>query len=780
MMTSPSETAGGPLTDFLAALFDGCEGFMEFRALPSTARADRLFALIAAQPPRIITPWLAAHVSQDLYLGVSSRRNQLAGDLAHCQHLGALFVDVDFKATPEPEARARVARCPLPPSAVVQSGGGLHVYWFLREPLLLPDEAERAKHLLRRLALATGGDPASAEPARILRVPGTRNHKPEYGTPRLVVIEQLDPTRRCNPSELEPWLPEEPMVEARRGPFTMPDKVLEGTRNDTLWSLARSLKTRNLGLPAMLAALEAENAEKCDPPLPARDLADIAQHAMSHPDRPRPGLPPQPAGALAAGPVDALAPGEEPLTDAGNARQFAREHGADVRYCYAWRTWLVWDGQRWARDPGDQMAQRAKATARRRLRDAAILPDEPARKAAVRHALYSESARGLQAMVALAQSEPGIPVAAEVLDVHAFLLNTPSGTVELGPVPHLRPARREDYLTKLTAVPYVAEARHSMLDRFLSDMLPDAETREYVQRAAGYSCTGSQAEEVLFLIRGRTAAGKTTLQEALKHALGDYALAADFETFTVRKDAHGPREDLVRLKGARIVTTSETRARRLDEGMVKRVTGGDTLAGRRLYENTEEFQGTFKLWLAGNERPVVSGDDDAIWRRIREIPFPRSLTAGERDPAVKAALTDPAGAGPAVLAWALAGCAAWCQRRDAGHPALAEPAAVVDATADYRGVMDMVAAFLAAACILEADAWVSRAELREALERWGKEEGLPTVPSGRTVGRGLRERGVVDNGRGGRRGWRGVRVRGPSDPDPEPQADAAVETIPAW
>jgi putative DNA primase/helicase len=774
-MTPRSEAPAVSLADFLAALFTGCEGFMEFRAFPSKGR---LFPPITTEPPRIITPWLAGHASQDLYVGVSSRRDQSGGDLAHCHHLGALFADVDFKETPEPEARERIARCPLRPSALVHSGGGLHVYYFLREPLVLSDDAERAKHLLRRLARALGGDLRSAESARILRVPGTLNHKPEYGRPRPVVIEHLDPTCRCNPSDFEAYLPGEPEGDTTRAPFTMPDTIPVGARNDMLWRLARSLKTRNMGLSGVLKALEAENAEKCDPPLTAGELADIAHHAMTQPDRALPELPPHPAGARAGSAPPA--PGEESLTDAGNARQFAQQYGADVRYCYAWRSWLIWDGRRWARDPGDQMAQRAKATARQRLQDAATRPDEPARKAAIRHALYSESARGLQAMLTMAQSEPDIPIPAEALDAHDFLLNTPSGTVELGSTPRLRPARREDYLTKLTAVPYVAEARHPMLDRFLADMLPDAETRAYVQRAAGYSCTGSQAEEVLFLIRGRTAAGKTTLQEALKSALGDYALAADFETFTVRKEAHGPREDLVRLKGARIVTTSETRARRLDEGMVKRVTGGDTLAGRRLYENTEEFRGTFKLWLAGNERPVVSGDDDAIWRRIREIPFPRSLTAGERDPAVKAALTDPTAAGAAVLAWAVAGCAAWCQRRDAAQPALAEPAAVVDATADYRGVMDTVAAFLAAACVLEADAWVSRAELREALERWGKEEGLPTVPSGRTVARGLRERGVQDQGRGGRRGWRGVRLRGPGDPEPAAQDESVTETMPAW
>jgi putative DNA primase/helicase len=470
----------------------------------------------------------------------------------------------------------------------------------------------------------------------------------------------------------------------------------------------------------------------------------------------------------------------EPLSDAGNARRFAREHGQDVRYCYALRAWFNWNALRWARDPGEQVAQRAKATARRGLMEALALPEGSARKAAVRHALYTESARGIRAMLELAQSEPGLSIAPEMLDADPWLLTTPAGTLELGAVPRCRPPRREDYITKITAAPYVPGARHPVFDRFLTEMLPDVASRAYVQRAAGYSLTASQAEEVLFLIRGRTAAGKTTLQEALKAALGDYAMAADFETFTAHKDRHGPREDLVRLKGARLVVTSETRERRLDEGMVKRATGGDTLAGRRLFENTVEFTSTFKLWLAGNHRPVVSGDDDAIWRRIREIPFPRSLSPAERDPTVKATLTDPAVGGPAVLAWAVEGCAAWCQRRAAKDPAgaLGEPAAVVEATADYREVMDTVAAFLAACCVLESGAWVSRHDLREALEQWGREEGLSGLPSGRTLASGLRERGVLDKGREGRRGWRGVRLRGPADPEPETAEPS--ETVAPW
>jgi RepB DNA-primase from phage plasmid/Primase C terminal 1 (PriCT-1) len=269
-----------PLADFLAALFAGCEGFMEFRAFPSKAR---LFPPITTEPPRILGSFLAGRASENLYIGVSSRRDQAGGDLAHCRHLGALFADVDFKETAEPEARDRIARCPLRPSALVHSGGGLHIYYFLREPLVLSDDAERAKHLLRRLARVLGGDLRSAEAARILRVPGTRNHKPEYGAPRPVVLEVLDPAARYNLHELEEWLPEAPAVSARPGPFTMPEQVPTGTRNDTLYREARSLFARGFGVEEVTATLTVTNQTKCLPPLPADEVSGIIANAATQP-----------------------------------------------------------------------------------------------------------------------------------------------------------------------------------------------------------------------------------------------------------------------------------------------------------------------------------------------------------------------------------------------------------------------------------------------------------------------------------------------------------------
>jgi hypothetical protein len=184
-ITAEPETPTPAWPSFFGGLFARCDGLIELRALPS---ASRVFC-----PPTDhdeIAKFLTTYDHENLYMGVATRRDSSNGKLENCLHVGALFTDIDFKSTPEPDARERLARLVCAPSAVVHSGGGLHAYWWLREPLTLPDDAARAKSLLRRLAVAVGGDLAAAEPARVLRVPGTWNRKPEYGEPRAVRIEE--------------------------------------------------------------------------------------------------------------------------------------------------------------------------------------------------------------------------------------------------------------------------------------------------------------------------------------------------------------------------------------------------------------------------------------------------------------------------------------------------------------------------------------------------------------------------------------------------------------
>jgi putative DNA primase/helicase len=449
------------------------------------------------------------------------------------------------------------------------------------------------------------------------------------------------------------------------------------------------------------------------------------------------------------------------LTDMGNAERLVARHGAKLRFCPALGTrempgWYVWDGCRWQLDRTAEVERFAKESVRGIYAEASAADDSAERKEIAKWAHASEANARVQAMISLARSEPGIAVLPEELDRDPWLMNCLNGTVDLR-TGELRPHRAEDMLTKLVPVTYDPRARSELWEGFLRDSTGgDDELAAFLQRLAGYSATGLVTEEKLTFIHGPAAAGKSTFMEALKAALGEYATTADFETFLARSQVGGPREDIARLAGSRLVVSIEVdEGKRLAEGLVKMITGGDTVTARHLYRGSFEFQPQFALWLVANHEPRVRADDEAMWRRIIRVPFEHVVPPERRDRSLKAKLTDRRGkALPAVLAWIVAGAVQW--HRDGG---LGEPASVRKATQDYRDRMDPLKGFLENCCVVTAAARVTSRELRDAYEAWCGESGERPISPNAFAAR-LVQLGCVDgrsrNGGSTRRVWQGI------------------------
>jgi putative DNA primase/helicase len=280
----------------------------------------------------------------------------------------------------------------------------------------------------------------------------------------------------------------------------------------------------------------------------------------------------------------------------------------------------------------------------------------------------------------------------------------------------------------------------------------DAELAEFLRRAVGYTLTGHTSEEVLFFVHGATATGKSTKLEAVKAVLGEYAAVADFETFLKRHGDAGIRNDVARLAGARFVLSVEVDdGKSLAEGLLKILTGGDTVAARFLYRETFEFQPRFKLWLAANSRPRVSADDAAIWRRILQVPFVHVIPEAERDERVKIQLRTDPHAHAAILAWAVKGCLEWQQ------VGLAVPQCVRDYTAEYRAENDPLRDWLDDACELDADGWTSSADLRQSYTAWCESNGEKPRDVKRFAA-ALTAKGCRQSKVNHVRGWEGIRV----------------------
>jgi putative DNA primase/helicase len=274
-------------------------------------------------------------------------------------------------------------------------------------------------------------------------------------------------------------------------------------------------------------------------------------------------------------------------------------------------------------------------------------------------------------------------------------------------------------ITKLAPVVYDPGATDETLTRYLADTTGgDADFERYLQKAAGYSLTGSTQEECFFLMLGPAATGKSTLVEAMLAMLGDYGLKSSFDAFLETRNTGGATPEIARLRGARLVAAVETsKGQRLNEPAIKELTGGDSVTARHLYAAPFSFKPACKIWLAANDSPRMTDTDTGLWRRLRRLPFEREVLMA--DPAVKARLCSDAG--PALLAWAVRGCLLW--QRDG----LGSCEVVKSKTRELRATFDPLAEFFDEQCILERHAETAALALRQAYETWAAGMGAKPI-----------------------------------------------------
>ncbi|GAA1574656.1 phage/plasmid primase, P4 family [Dactylosporangium maewongense] len=431
-------------------------------------------------------------------------------------------------------------------------------------------------------------------------------------------------------------------------------------------------------------------------------------------------------------------------TEDGLAQALAHTHGHELRFCPQRGTWLRWTGHRWVWDEAEQHRELIRALARelptssrwRRFRQGAL------------------SAGGVSGVARLARSDPRLVVELGQVDAHPYELNTPGGIANLQ-TGELHAADPQRLHTRSSAVTPDFERRAEVWERFLTDTFGEGDAlRIYVQRLLGISALGAVLEQILPFALGAGANGKSTLLEASMHALGlggsGYAIAASSELLMQRQFADHPTE-LAQLHGARLVVCSElSEGARFSEGRVKQLTGRDSIPARYMRGNWFSFAPSHTLWLLGNHRPEVRTGGLAFWRRVRLIPFTRTLSEDRQDRRLGERLAEEA---PAVLAWIIRGAV------DYHRYGLPEPAAVRAATAAYARDEDTVARFVAECCHLAADqplVRVATTRFRRAYERWCQQTGDAPVTAKRLT-QDLERQGVrTGRGTGGARHYVGV------------------------
>jgi len=442
--------------------------------------------------------------------------------------------------------------------------------------------------------------------------------------------------------------------------------------------------------------------------------------------------------------------GNVQFTDSTNASRLVREHGKDIRYNTAWKKWLVWDGTHWKTDEGGALIHgKNLKTVRNIYDDLAKTNDYRERIEIEKFAMISESVRRRESAVKAAAWVKGLNVTSEQLDSNPWLLNVRNGTLNVL-TGEFAGHRQEDMITKIANVDYDPQADCPLWKQFIREIMDyKTEVINFLQTASGWAVTGNTEEQTMFILFGSGANGKTTFLNTILHILGDYGTATPTETF-MRKTGDQISNDIARLRGTRFVTTTEAeQGRRLSEPLIKKITGNDQMTARFLYGEFFNFVPTFKIFMATNHKPVIKGTDYGIWRRIKLIPFTTRIPEERQDRRLEDKLKAEASG---ILNWLLEGTARW--KREG----LSTPAAVLNATNEYRGEMDVIGNFLKECCAVREGVTVRIGELFKAYAGWCDDNNEHAV-SERFFSLRLKEMGYQQGRTAEARFWSGLALQ---------------------
>jgi len=440
-----------------------------------------------------------------------------------------------------------------------------------------------------------------------------------------------------------------------------------------------------------------------------------------------------------------LLPGEGyEYTDVHNAESFAPKYDNILRYNHARKHWCVYDGKRWKRDDEG----RAKLLGIRHIKNLQYATIEAVHAGqAGKHALAKLfRRRAIEDMLNLAQ--PSMGISDDVFDTDLMRLNCQNGTVNL-PDGSIAKHRPDDFISRITPVEYDEKAECPTWHKFLTHVMSgNKNLLAFLQRAVGYSLTGRADEQCFFIMIGSGANGKSTFMGTITKLMGEYAANTPMETLTVQKNSSIPN-DVARLKNIRFVTAIEgEHTHKLAEAKIKAMTGGEKVTARFLHGEFFEYLPQFKIWMATNELPKITGTDVGIWRRIHVIPFNVKITDAEKDLDLPNKLAAEL---PGILNWALEGCFEW------QYTGLNPPPEVKAATDGYQNDMDIIAQFIEDCCEKEAGAFTKKIDLFRRFENWCSDNGEATLTKN-DFGRKLKGKGIRDDKLRGSRGWLGIKL----------------------
>lgn len=327
-------------------------------------------------------------------------------------------------------------------------------------------------------------------------------------------------------------------------------------------------------------------------------------------------------------------------TDTGLRNRFLQKHLHDVKYSAERQRFLYFDGHKWSYDQTDMINRMLDPVINDIQKEPLEVPEDKDEEkiSNARSAWIRKCKNHATKSAALKEIASYVKVTDDTFDSQTGMINTPDGIVNLASG-DVRPTTYQDMVTKMTNAG-AGEYATPIFDKFMQQIFPGhPELISFVLRLMGYSMLGTISEQIIIMLFGQGgqtngANGKSVLVELYRQIMNDYAVTIDPEVVTYqRSKMRDSNQDsqLANTKGSRVIVTSELeRGAKLSEAIIKRLTGGETITARRLYERPIEFKPTGTLWMTTNYLPTVKGTDNGIWRRIITVPMTAHIT--NKDP----------------------------------------------------------------------------------------------------------------------------------------------------
>jgi len=402
------------------------------------------------------------------------------------------------------------------------------------------------------------------------------------------------------------------------------------------------------------------------------------------------------------------------LTDTGNGLRFAHYFKDNVKYSKNRNKWSFWDGKVYREDTTNEIRRLADECIARMKKQAQSFDGEK-KQELLKWAKRTESNKQKTNMIAEAQHLRDIAIDVDYFDTQPDLINVENGIINLRNGELI--AHNPDYhMSKIGFSSYAEDCeKPERWLQFLNEITGnDQGLIDYLQKAVGYSLTASTREQCLFICYGNGCNGKSTFMDVITTLMGTYALNMQAESIMVKKHSAAVNTDIARLKGARFVTVAEPQeGMKLNESLIKQLTGGDKITARFLFAEEFEFRPEFKMWISTNHKPIISGTDNGIWRRIVLIPFTVKIPADKIDRNLSYRLRKEL---PQIMRWAVEGCIKW-QKEGLTN----QPVCISEASKEYREEMDVLAKFIED-CIKDGKEYevIKANELYEIYCEWAK------------------------------------------------------------